>query len=138
MDQLKNLRIVLHNHHFSKIISIAQAWSPLESCGIIAGVGQTSKKVYEISNVLNSTSEYLMDAEEMVKTFWEIETNDWETLAFFHSHPLSPPIPSSTDLERNYYPKTPHLIVGQKGKNWDVRGYYLTRSDYREIMIKII
>lgn len=137
MDQLSHSSILLAKHHFSELISIAKQRAPNEACGIIAGEGYSSKKIYEVTNALHSPFEYLMDPEEMVRVFWEMENHSWDALAFFHSHPASPPIPSPTDLEKNFYPDTPYLIVGREGKNWIVRGFFLGRTDFQEIRVII-
>ena len=85
MDQLKITKIFITKDHLSEIIAIAKRCAPNEACGIIAGEGSTIKKIYEISNSLQSPVEYLMDAAEMVEVFWEIEKKSWDTVAFFHS-----------------------------------------------------
>lgn len=138
MDQLKITKIFITKDHLSEIIAIAKQCAPNEACGIIAGEGSTIKKIYEISNSLQSPVEYLMDAAEMVEVFWEIEKKSWDTVAFFHSHPTSPAIPSLTDLQNNYYPDTPYLIVGCEEKIWTVRVFYLNRIDFQEIPLVII
>ena len=138
MDQLRHSSISLTKDHLSEIISIAELRAPNEACGIIAGEGSASRKVYEITNTLLSPFEYLMDPEETVKVFWEMEKNNLEILAFFHSHPASAPLPSPTDLERNFYPDTPYLIIGREKQNWIVRGFFLGAKDFQEIKVKII
>ena len=138
MDQLSQSCIYLTKDHLSEIISIAKQHAPIEACGIIAGDGSKSRKVYEISNTLMSPVEYLMDPKETVKVFWEMGKNNLDTLAFFHSHPASAPLPSPTDLERNFYPDTPYLIVGREKKNWIVRAFLLGAKDFQEINVKII
>lgn len=137
MDQLKITKIILTKDHLSEIIAIAKRHAPNEACGILAGEGSTIKKIYEISNSLQSPVEYLMDPAEMVSVFWEMENKSWETVAFFHSHPASPPIPSLTDLQNNYYPDTPYLIVGSEGKNWTIRVFFLNQTGYQEIPVVI-
>jgi proteasome lid subunit RPN8/RPN11 len=61
-----------------------------------------------------------------------------EPIAFFHSHPASQPIPSQTDLDRNYYPETPQLIIGKEMDQWAIRGFLLSKKDIKEIKIEII
>lgn len=138
MAKLKSPSLFLSKSHYSKLIEIARQQAPFEACGIIAGIGQTSQKIYPISNILKSTVEYLMNPEEMVHVFWEIENQHWEPIAFFHSHPASLPLPSQTDLDRNYYPETPHLIIGREEGLWSIRGFLLSKIDYKQIEIKII
>lgn len=138
MDKLNSPKIILSQSHYSKILEIVQQQAPLEACGIIAGIGQTSKELYPITNTLNSTVEYLMNPQEMVHVFWEIERKNWEPIAFFHSHPASYPIPSQTDIDRNYYYETPQLIIGREKGRWIILGYLLTKEDYKQIKIEII
>lgn len=136
MDQLNSPILILTKEHITQLIIIAEQNLPNEACGIIAGRGQISLKIYQISNSLLSPTEFLMEPKEMVKTFWEIEKNELEPVAFFHSHPTSPPVPSPTDLKRNYYPETPHLIIGRDLNQWSVRGYLLSRENFDEVLIK--
>ena len=138
MDQLNKSSITLLNRHHTQIISISQQHSPIEACGIIAGEDLISRKIYEITNSLNSPMEFLMDPAEMVEAFWDMEIHNWEPIAFFHSHPVSPPFPSQTDLKRNYYPDTPHLIAGQQGGNWVIRAFFLFKTNFQEIRIELI
>lgn len=137
MDQLNPFSLQLSETHLAQIISIAKLRAPNEACGIIAGEGSTGRQIYEISNSLNSPTEYLMNPEEMVRVFWEIENNNLDPVAFFHSHPHSLPFPSPTDLARNYYPDTPHLIVGLEEDIWTARAFLLAQADYREIRLII-
>jgi len=138
MDQLRMPTIILPQPHASQMVTIAEQQAPIEACGIIAGRDQISHKIFPISNSLNSPVEFLMDSEEMVKAFWEIEELNLEAIAFFHSHPATQPLPSQTDLKRNYYPETPHLIVGLEKGKWAIRGFILSKNSYQEIQIKIV
>lgn len=135
MDELIPTQLNLHPTHREEIITVARQLVPIEACGMIGGDAQTSRKVYPISNTLHSPYEFLMDPEEMLKAFMEIEDHKWEVLAFFHSHPASPPLPSPIDLARNYYPHTPHLIAGKIGDTWKLRAFILESHQSREIPI---
>jgi len=138
VDQLDQSKIILNQFHCNRLFSIATKTRPNEACGILAGIGHICEQVYQITNVLNSPVEFLMAPEEMVKVFWEIEQSNLEAIAFFHSHPTSKPIPSQTDLERNYYPDTPQLIIGMDNGGWTMRCYLLSPTSFQEIPIKII
>jgi proteasome lid subunit RPN8/RPN11 len=137
MDQLTPKNISIHKQHYLELITIAEKLAPLEACGIIGGKFGLSTKVFHVTNTLNSPYEYLMDPSEMLKAFWEIDEQEWEVLAFFHSHPVSRPIPSKIDLARNYYPETPHLILGKSQSGWEGRAYLLGKTEFKEIPIEI-
>ena len=138
MDELIPSQLNLREEHLAEIVAIVSKNAPYESCGILAGDHHSSQKVYLIQNTLQAHNEYLMDAEEMLAAFWDIEEKGWEVLAFFHSHPSSPPIPSPTDLARNFYPHTIHAIIGKTGSEWKMKAYQLFNHHYNEIPIVLI
>ncbi|MEJ2759237.1 MAG: M67 family metallopeptidase [Anaerolineales bacterium] len=135
MDELIPPKLILRPNHREEIIEIVTKLAPKEACGIIAGETDTSSKVYPVTNTLNSSSEYLMDPEQMLEAFWDIEENGWQVLAFFHSHPSSQPFPSQSDLSRNFYPHTIHMIAGKIESNWVLKAFQLFEKNYNEIPI---
>ena len=136
MDQLKD-RLILTSDHCQEIIEIAKLAKPLEACGLIAGLHRQSKKVIQITNVVESAVVYKMSGPELVNALWEIEAEGWSLLAFFHSHPASPPIPSVTDLSEHHYPEVPQIIVGYVDHKWEMAAYTLTSQSFTEISIRI-
>ena len=56
----------------------------------------------------------------------------FDLLAIYHSHPVSDPVPSRTDLERNYFDGVMHLILSLKAEEPILRGWWLGEKDYRE------
>jgi [CysO sulfur-carrier protein]-S-L-cysteine hydrolase len=83
---------------------------PKEGCGLIAGVGVGSRFV-PIRNCLASSTQYEMDAAELVQVLRDIREAGEQLLAIYHSHPHGPARPSKSDIERAYYPEAAHLIV---------------------------
>jgi proteasome lid subunit RPN8/RPN11 len=55
-----------------------------------------------------------------------------EIVAIYHSHPTSAPVPSRTDLERNYSPDVMNLIISLQDGNTQMRGWWLSDKDFRE------
>ena len=131
------LPLKLGKDHLDQIISLAQSGLPEEVCGIIAGKDRSSQKVFPVTNILASPSKYRMDPAELVNTIWKISEERLETVAFFHSHPHSPPIPSLTDLQAHLYPEIPQIIVGQPADQWIVKAYFLSTDSYQEIPLLI-
>ena len=81
---------------------------------------------------------YSFDPAELVHTIWKIEESGEELVAFFHSHPESPPIPSQTDIRNQHYPGVPHLILGREaGQSWVERAYLLDEGNVVEIPVVI-
>jgi proteasome lid subunit RPN8/RPN11 len=55
-----------------------------------------------------------------------------DILAIYHSHPTSAPVPSRTDMERNYSPDVVNLIISLKNKAPETRAWWLTEKDFHE------
>jgi [CysO sulfur-carrier protein]-S-L-cysteine hydrolase len=83
---------------------------PKEGCGLIAGAGVGSRFV-PIRNSLSSSTQFEMDPAELIPALRDIRERGEELLAIYHSHPHGPARPSTSDIERAYYPEAAHLIV---------------------------
>jgi len=55
-----------------------------------------------------------------------------EIVAIYHSHPTSAPVPSRTDLERNYSPDVMNFIISLQDGAPQVRGWWLDENSFRE------
>jgi proteasome lid subunit RPN8/RPN11 len=87
---------------------------------------------YPLVNAAASSTEYLSDAQGMFDAVKDMRKRGLEILAVYHSHPTSDPVPSRTDLERNYSPDVIHLIISLRAAEPLVRGWWLTEHDSRE------
>ncbi len=137
MDQLTPSPMILSSSHRQQIIEIAERENPFEACGLITCKGKESQAVIQIPNVLASRSAYRMAGPELVNALWTVESEGWSVLAFFHSHPNSPPIPSPTDLAEHHYPEIPQIILGVIGQTWQFAAYLIRSESYAEIPIII-
>jgi proteasome lid subunit RPN8/RPN11 len=118
------------------MVAQALAEKPNECCGLLAGVvrdgvGRVTRR-YPLTNELASPIEFVGDSKSHFQAHKDMRQNSLELLAIYHSHPTSLPIPSKTDLARNYDPTVVTLILGLSGPVPDVRVWWLTDSDYRE------
>ncbi|MGB9699927.1 MAG: M67 family metallopeptidase [Thermodesulfobacteriota bacterium] len=94
-----------------KMITHAFQEYPLECCGILAGKNCKVWKIFPMKNMERSSSSYFMDPEEQYQVFKEIEQEELELLAIYHSHPHSPAYPSPKDIELAFYPETSMIII---------------------------
>lgn len=95
-----------------EMIRHAQAGSPHEVCGIVAGQDGHFNQLFPARNVAeNPAVTYQMDPQEQLRIFKEIEERGWEIAGIYHSHPASPAYPSPTDMRLAFYPEAVYFIV---------------------------
>jgi proteasome lid subunit RPN8/RPN11 len=142
---------------------VAQALSelPNECCGLLAGtIRQTPvlrvgkvERVYPLVNAVELTGlilsylsaqpfdlcmgpspvEYLSDPQSMFAAVRDMWKQGIDILAVYHSHPTSGPIPSRTDLDRNYSSEVMNLIISlQNPQQPEIRGWWLDQDRYAE------
>ena len=87
---------------------------------------------YALVNAAASPSEYLSDARSMFEAVRDMRRLGLEIVAIYHSHPTSAPVPSRTDLERNYSADVMNLIISLQDDNAQLRGWWLSDKDFRE------
>jgi proteasome lid subunit RPN8/RPN11 len=96
---------------FNRIIEHACQKYPLESCGILAGMHGRITKFYPMTNKEKSSSCYLMEPEEQLRVFQEMEKEGFELSAIYHSHPHTAAFPSQRDVDNAFYPDSLILII---------------------------
>jgi proteasome lid subunit RPN8/RPN11 len=109
-----------------------------EACGMVVGIDQTSQAVYPVTNILHSPVRYRMDPVQQLDVFNQVDENDWEILAIYHSHLQGPPAPSSIDVAGAAYPGVIHLIWSPEVGRWDCRGFLIEKGSVSEVPIKIV
>jgi proteasome lid subunit RPN8/RPN11 len=120
------------------MVAQAVAEAPLECCGLLAGPpaaeGEDRRVTarYPLINALASGTDYESEPRSMFNAMKDMRQNGWEVLAVYHSHPTSPPVPSRKDRERNYSEGVVNLIISLQTAQPEVRGWWLTESDYPE------
>jgi len=101
--------------------------TPEEACGLVAGVVQGNTiiaiEVVPVMNAISSQVRFRMDPREQLNAFHRIESNGWDLVAIYHSHPAGPPFPSDTDLEEHAYPGTFSLIWFFQDGSWDFKAF---------------
>ena len=115
----------------------AQAELPNECCGLLAGriaddVGRV-EMCYPLVNEKASPREYSAEAKSLIAAHKDMHRRGIRELGIYHSHPTSDPVPSKTDLERNYYGlEVVFLIIGVKDLQPELRVWWLSESDFFE------
>jgi proteasome lid subunit RPN8/RPN11 len=135
---------------YEEMIAQARSELPNECCGLLAGRrqesddgGQESEVVkeapsmiverrYAMVNAALSPTEYLSDPRSMFDAVRDMRRHEIEIVAVYHSHPTSAPVPSLTDLERNYSPDVMNLIISLKDGLPHMRAWWLTDNGFHE------
>ena len=127
--------LYIQSAHMALMLSHVIKEAPLEACGLVAGLNNSSLGVFPITNVLKSIHRYRMDPQEQINTLIHIEQNKMDLIAIYHSHPKGPKIPSVTDLKETNYPEIPHLIFSGIKNKWECHAYKLRGFEYQEVKI---
>ncbi len=84
---------------------------PNEACGMLAGLGDATSDLYEMTNTKPSPVSYFMDPKEQFSAMKEMREKGLKLIGIFHSHPQSPPHPSTTDVGLAFYDDAVYIIV---------------------------
>jgi proteasome lid subunit RPN8/RPN11 len=135
--------LVIPDTLLAELVARARRELPNECCGLLAGhvadgAGAASAS-FPVGNDAASSSEYETNARDMLGAFRAMRERGLELLAIYHSHPMSEPVPSRRDLERNTYGESvAHVIVGFPNGQPHVRAWWLGESGSREAEISKI
>jgi proteasome lid subunit RPN8/RPN11 len=111
---------------------------PEEACGILAGRQGRVSQVRPIENVARSRFRFRMEPQAQVDALLEIEGQDLELLAIYHSHPSGPPGPSAADLAEASYPEAAAVIWCCDYRGWHARAFDLSGPAPVEMQIEIL
>lgn len=98
---------------FDAIVAHAESDAPYEVCGLLAGAGTGTvpTRHYRVPNAARSMTYYEMDAKALLRAMHQIDDDDADLVAIYHSHSHTEAFPSPTDVELAFYPGTCYLIV---------------------------
>jgi proteasome lid subunit RPN8/RPN11 len=98
-----------------EVIDAARAGLPNESCGLLVGDryaadGASPSRYLPLRNAAESPYRYLIDAQEQLKIWTELEDAGEVVWAIVHSHVASAAQPSATDVGLAFYPDSLYVI----------------------------
>ena len=121
------------------MVAHAREAAPEEACGILAGMGETVTKVYELENAAHSPVEYRVDLKEQFRIIKEIDDQDLVELADYHSHLASPPYPSPTDVSQNPIGKARLVIVSLRNPDEpEIKSFFVGDGEIEEEEVRIV
>src|SRR5262249_39150906 len=120
------------------MVAHCRSESPLECCGILAGVAPRVSSLHPLRNAARSETRYNADPRDLIDVVVALRERGTEILAIYHSHPRWKPIPSNTDLEENHYGPVPRIIVSLLSEPPEVRVWRLEPDSYQELDWKLV
>ncbi len=126
-----------------QMIEQAHNEQPNECCGLLAGLVEPDARAtvlghFPLLNAARSPMLFESDPKSIFAATRAIDQQGWQLLAIYHSHPTSEPIPSRTDLERNYDTDVMNLILSLKHDPVLIRAWWLTADSYTEADWEIV
>ena len=120
------------------MLQYVQGNLPEETCGLLAGLKNTSTWVYPIVNELHSPTRFRMEPQQQLNALLDIDKKGWDLLAIYHSHPHGPELPSETDILEHYYPDTFCLIWSFGDTGWICRAFQIQNGILAHIEVRYV
>ncbi len=129
----------LEKRFADEIIVHALEEDPNECCGVLAGTNENFHKLYRMTNVQNSPYSFSWDPKELFKVWREMEDNEWEHRAVYHSHTHSEAYPSQTDVRLAGWPEAYYIIISLVDKQHPViRAFRIVEGAISEEPVEVI
>lgn len=133
-------KIILKNEHIKMMLKEAYREYPKEACGILLGqFKEDIAKVQELvitKNVAESSTRFMIDAEELYNILLRAEEEGKEMVGIFHSHPTVAK-PSSIDQPFMEINPIVWIIVGTLSDKLDIAAYQWFKNAVNPVEIII-
>ena len=98
------MRLLMSRQHLKKVEVDARARATVEACGILIGKQEGGDfevvDVVRASNMVNSSTRFEINPEELYRAIKRAEAKSLEVIGFYHSHLGYGAGPSAVDLDR--------------------------------------
>jgi proteasome lid subunit RPN8/RPN11 len=129
-------QLTLTREHVQEIVGHINIHAPLEACGLLAGKNDRVERVLFVQNQAQSPVRFVMDPYEQLQAFEWIESNGFDLLGIFHSHPAGPETASPTDIAEAAYAVV-HVICSRQDGQWKLRGFWIEDGEAVETALEI-
>ena len=121
----------------SDILKHAYCDAPNECCGLLIGSPHRLERVHPARNLVASPTRYLIDPADHFAAVHRARTDRLSVVGTYHSHPLSPPVPSMTDLLDATYPDYVYVIVSLRHDcETELKGYHLMKGGFELVALR--
>jgi proteasome lid subunit RPN8/RPN11 len=134
---VKVLRI--RRHAYEAMLQHLRAVYPEEGCGLLGGTGDEACRHIAVPNALRSPAAFRMAPAAQIAAFMMLEDAGERPLAFYHSHPQGPALPSRRDIVEAAYPDVVMLIVALPyAERPDVRAFRIGGETFVPVAWQIV
>jgi proteasome lid subunit RPN8/RPN11 len=126
-----------------EVIDALRAGVPNEACGVLVSSrywteGGAAERWIPMRNAAESPYRYLIDAQEQLKVWMELDDADQVVWAIVHSHVASPAQPSQTDVGLASYPDSLYVIASLSDSDHpDVRAWTIVDGAVSEVALLV-
>ncbi len=125
----------------NRLLHLAQISPEAEICGLIgANADGQPATCYPIANSADTPqNRFLLDASQQIAAMKQMRERGENLFAIYHSHPHTPALPSTSDVEQAAYPQALHLIISLDTKGvLELRGFQIQDRRINECVIELI
>ncbi len=126
------------------VIDAARNGVPNEACGLLvapsyAADGGTPTRYVPMRNAAESPYRYMIDPEEQLKVWLELEDKDEVPWGIVHSHVASPAVPSATDVGLAFFPDSLYLVCSLADPDRPtVRAWSIVEGTVTEVQLAVV
>jgi proteasome lid subunit RPN8/RPN11 len=125
-----------------EIIDAARAGVPNEACGLLVGDayafdGGMPSRYVPMRNAADSPYRYMIDPQEQLKVWLELEDAGQIPWAIVHSHVASAAVPSATDVGLAFFPDSLYVICSLMDDAPTVRGWSIRDGAVVEVPLAV-
>lgn len=124
------------------VIDAAREGLPNEACGLLVGRtyaadGGTSERYVALTNAAASPYRYLIDPQEQLRVWLELEDTGEAVWAIVHSHVASAAEPSATDIGLAFFPDSLYVICSLADEKPTLRGWSIRDGTVTEVQLAV-
>jgi [CysO sulfur-carrier protein]-S-L-cysteine hydrolase len=128
----------LSQAQLDEMIAHAKADAPNECCGLVSTRDADTVRVYRTTNTEASPFRFVIDGQEQLRIYNEIEDAGLDLGAIYHSHTRSEPYPSQTDINfAKDWPGVLWIIIGLASGEPEVRVFEIRDSQVAEAELRV-
>ena len=122
-----------------QIVEHARRDTTEECCGVVAARDGVATEVRELENTAHDRRRFEVDGMTLFQLLDEFEDRGETIGAIYHSHLMSAPEPSQTDMNfATGWPGVEWIIVGLGGDaDPEVRSWLIDDFEYREVPLEV-